>query len=157
MKIDRIGQFLLFKISTSFKTRGYGTWKYYRQMNNSSNYDLQWHNSFPIDFNAFSFCLKLPPVSKHLFISRVRWTCKPSSIWRCTNHLLADVLLFPKIYTLIAFYQRIIELRCHTMYFSDAPRINWMKFFCFVFSIKQKHLVSCILLPLDPSKCFLVK
>ena len=39
----------------------------------------------------------------------------------CTDHPVANVLLFPKIYSLIAFYQRIAELWCHVTYFSNVP------------------------------------
>ena len=49
---------------------------------------------------------------------------------RCTNHPVADVLLFPKIYTLIAFYQCIVELWCHATYFSNALRMYFSLYFC---------------------------
>ena len=41
---------------------------------------------------------------------------------RCRNRPVADVLPVSKIYTLIAFYQRIVDLWCHVTYFSNVPR-----------------------------------
>ena len=54
---------------------------------------------------------------------------------RCKKHPVADIVLFPKIYTLVEFYQRIVEfesilsvhsveLSCHAKYFSNAPHIG---------------------------------
>ena len=63
-------------------------------------------------------CLKLPPVSKHLSISK-------HALHVHVKYYLDDIqiiFLFPKIYTLIAFYQRIVELWCYATYFWNAPR-----------------------------------